>query len=1791
MKFWVYRLGLVLGLILLGISTYAEGSKDLVSSKGYRLFFNAQQRQQIKVYAKEGEFIQVGSSHVGIAGGFIRVIRPDGTDHTLFDNKGVNFQKGIIYNKTQEFAGPTGGGTLNGPGYIPGVVPVLSGEEGIWTITLEYPAYSTSPFNNVLNVDNWQRIVDQPTNQRVVLAWDITVSKNAAANDGGDMLTGRVFTQEISYVVNDNGNLTDIDLYVLSDEGIQYNLKMEDMDPWGWFLSSNNRGIVDHERKPILRSAEDTEFIRSWQASSWLSGNNYLYEPQTKDFSPIANNKLFFNVPDPGLPLEASDFDLYRNIKFKNWLNPVIPNYNDPLFDVDFSAYVADTSIYSICGQYVMGVGQGGYISFETVGRGEVELRIDVNQNGSYNDPEDVSMNKEVLGGMDSIFWDGKDNFGVPIPPQKNFPLTLRMSGTIYSGEMHFLVFDVENTTGGVNLTRLNGVNPGTVSFLYDHSSFGGGVSGGGIPGDPQPTDQPYSYSNNQGDEKMMDYWSFISTSAISDEVTLMIDIVDSCVDPSLDSDGDGIIDVIDLDDDNDGIPDIREFCSVVGSFTCLPGGLDPSHDEDKDKILNFRDANDPAFTNPCADVDGDGICDQVDGIYDMDGDGVPDHLDLDSDNDGVPDMYEAGHGLADMEGNGVINAPVAEFGNNGFYNNISSVANGQLAVANYLPPDKDNDGVPDNDDRESDNDGINDVAEEDMQGLDSNNDGAIDDGFGGIMVDSVGIPLQISPSASGNPLSSPKDFDGDGIPNYLDHDSDNDGLMDVIETVNPDGDNNGFLGTGADVDLKVNEFGQVYEDGAGNPVSTTSYPVNTDMLGLPDFQDLDSDADGIWDTYEAGVYDPDQDGVSGFGIPMVNDFGVPIKDENGDPLVNVHIPPDYDGDGIPDFQDTDSDNDGISDGYECETGVPCPDTDADGIPDFHDLDSDNDGLGDTVECPNGDDPDCPDSDTDGVDDFRDPNSFFTNDTDGDGVRDFEDLDNDNDGIPDNMEFCKGIQGFACLPGAKDPDGDEDGDFIPNYWDSKDLAVNNGCVDVNNDGICDRVAPAYDTDGDGVANHVDLDSDNDGLTDLFEAGHDGPDMNGNGIIDGPKAIFGANGLYNPLATDPDAFTATINYVRLNSDGDVNFDHLDLDSDNDGTYDAAEEGYALLDSDDDGRLDDGTGSPAVGLRGIALQIDPMNTGDPLVLPRDADLDGVPDYRDIDSDNDGIHDVLENKGSDADQDGEPGQGPVNVDAHGRLLTDAIGFVIKSTSFMVNTDLDAEPDYLDLDSDGDTLPDVVEAPHADPDKDFRPGVSPVVVNTRGALIMDATGTLLQSISNPRDLDLDLAPDFQDIDRDGDGIGDGYECPDPWDCVDSDGDGMPDVDDLNSDNDFWTDEDECPGGEPCPDTDMNFVDEFRQFNCWPDVTPVLEDLPPVIEVCQGSEIVLSGQNVQVFPADLTYTWTGPGLYKVTNTVPNGAPLTAPVIANLAAEGNYTLTVLSSQGCAGDTVSLFLDVKPVPSTPIIDIDPAEICIGDSIILSSQLYTGQDVVYTWLFQSPGGSFNAIGSSLEPIYILQNAQEDDDGGYAVNVTVEGCTSANALPFNLTVLPAAIVVAQNDNYTIPFTQKLLQGNLLTNDLFNTKSVLVTLVSGPDHGILTMSADGSFKYEPETGFTGTVTIVYSICGSICEEVCDEGILTIEISEDLTPTDCDIPNMITPNADGFNDLFIIPCLEDYPDHEISIFNRWGDRVFFSDDYQQDWDGTYQGNPLPNTTYFYLIQFNGANPQSIQGWVEIIRE
>ncbi|MGF1534767.1 MAG: gliding motility-associated C-terminal domain-containing protein [Bernardetiaceae bacterium] len=104
-----------------------------------------------------------------------------------------------------------------------------------------------------------------------------------------------------------------------------------------------------------------------------------------------------------------------------------------------------------------------------------------------------------------------------------------------------------------------------------------------------------------------------------------------------------------------------------------------------------------------------------------------------------------------------------------------------------------------------------------------------------------------------------------------------------------------------------------------------------------------------------------------------------------------------------------------------------------------------------------------------------------------------------------------------------------------------------------------------DTDGDLVADHLDLDSDNDGIFDLVEAGHGALDANNDGRVDGD---VGNNGLLNSLATT-DSPTATNNYTLADTDTNGIPNFRDLDADGDGCNDVNEAGF--VDSNNNGRL--------------------------------------------------------------------------------------------------------------------------------------------------------------------------------------------------------------------------------------------------------------------------------------------------------------------------------------------------------------------------------------------------------------------------------------------------------------------------------------------------------------------------------------------------------------------------------------------------------------------------------------------
>jgi gliding motility-associated-like protein len=94
-------------------------------------------------------------------------------------------------------------------------------------------------------------------------------------------------------------------------------------------------------------------------------------------------------------------------------------------------------------------------------------------------------------------------------------------------------------------------------------------------------------------------------------------------------------------------------------------------------------------------------------------------------------------------------------------------------------------------------------------------------------------------------------------------------------------------------------------------------------------------------------------------------------------------------------------------------------------------------------------------------------------------------------------------------------------------------------------------------------------------------------------------------------------------------------------------------------------------------------------------------------------------------------------------------------------------------------------------------------------------------------------------------------------------------------------------------------------------------------------------------------------------------------------------------------------------------------------------------------------------------------------------------------------------------------------------------------------------------------------------------------------------VPNIITPNGDGSNDLFKIKNSEDYDRLELQIFNRWGNLIYENTDYQDDWSGIDQsGLPLTEGVYFYTVIPSGEkyvyredeNPLLLHGFVHIVR-
>nr|WP_262918289.1 PKD domain-containing protein [Mucilaginibacter straminoryzae] len=85
------------------------------------------------------------------------------------------------------------------------------------------------------------------------------------------------------------------------------------------------------------------------------------------------------------------------------------------------------------------------------------------------------------------------------------------------------------------------------------------------------------------------------------------------------------------------------------------------------------------------------------------------------------------------------------------------------------------------------------------------------------------------------------------------------------------------------------------------------------------------------------------------------------------------------------------------------------------------------------------------------------------------------------------------------------------------------------------------------------------------------------------------------------------------------------------------------------------------------------------------------------------------------------------------------------------------------------------------------------------------------------------------------------------------------------------------------------------------------------------------------------------------------------------------------------------------------------------------------------------------------------------------------------------------------------------------------------------------------------------------------------------------EIPNTFTPNNDGVNDFWDIKYLNNYPGATVEVFDRNGQKIYFSSGYSVPWDGTYKNANLPAGVYYYIIT-PGNRRKTVAGTITIIR-
>jgi gliding motility-associated-like protein len=334
---------------------------------------------------------------------------------------------------------------------------------------------------------------------------------------------------------------------------------------------------------------------------------------------------------------------------------------------------------------------------------------------------------------------------------------------------------------------------------------------------------------------------------------------------------------------------------------------------------------------------------------------------------------------------------------------------------------------------------------------------------------------------------------------------------------------------------------------------------------------------------------------------------------------------------------------------------------------------------------------------------------------------------------------------------------------------------------------------------------------------------------------------------------------------------------------------------------------------------------------------------------------------------------------------------------------------------------------------------------------------------------------------------------------------------------------------------------------------------------------------------------------------IPN--PITKCVQLRGISAGRDTIcVVLCNAKNICDTTVIYVKVsadtvKPVSSTEVITIDLGKTLVFNKID-STQIFGAVDTTYDGCPAKHGTHALLVLDRIAKTVTVSGLKPGGPDTICIVVYNKLAnlrdTTFLIVTIKDTVIVTPITIQANDDIFETFLGRDTFFSIYTNDLFNGKKpVSLELIKPSKKGLAQSISfnDGKITYT-KVGrspiFCGIDTFRYRVCVlNGRDSVCSEANITVNIvCSDILK----VANGFSPNGDTHNETFFIDGLAAYPDNTVLVYNRWGNEVLKSKNYQNDWHGDWQGKNLPDGTYFYMVRDDAKGEVLQTGWVVINR-